>query len=127
MYVTDTSAFVWFLTSDKRLGKSALRIFRMADYGKELIVIPSIVLMEMLYLCEHKGLKMALREIINMISRAENYMVFPLNLSVIMACMDVPLREIHDRIIVATAKILNSPLITNDKNIIKSKIVETVW
>jgi len=99
----------------------------MADYGKELIVIPSIVLMEMLYLCEHKGLKMALREIINMISRAENYMVFPLNLSVIMACMDVPLREIHDRIIVATAKILNSPLITNDKNIIKSKIVETVW
>jgi PIN domain nuclease of toxin-antitoxin system len=41
--------------------------------------------------------------------------------------MSLKLKEIHDRIIVASAKILNTKLITKDKEIKKSRIVETVW
>jgi PIN domain nuclease of toxin-antitoxin system len=37
------------------------------------------------------------------------------------------LKELHDRIIVATAKILNAKLITKDRQIRDSGIVEIVW
>ena len=35
--------------------------------------------------------------------------------------------DLHDQIIVATAKFLNAILITKDKKIRDSNIVETVW
>jgi PIN domain nuclease of toxin-antitoxin system len=40
---------------------------------------------------------------------------------------EIELKELHDRIIVATAKILNAKLITKDRRIRESEIVETVW
>lgn len=33
----------------------------------------------------------------------------------------------HDKIIIATAKILNAKLITKDEKIIESGYVETIW
>lgn len=33
----------------------------------------------------------------------------------------------HDRIIVATAEIHNATVITKDKKIVESKIVDTIW
>lgn len=56
MYVTDTHSFLWFLTRDKRLSSKAREIFRLCDQGAEIIVIPSIVLLECLYVCEKRRL-----------------------------------------------------------------------
>jgi PIN domain nuclease of toxin-antitoxin system len=54
--------------------------------------------------------------------------VYPLDEEVILTCRDVKeITEPHDRIIVATAKLLNARLITKDEKIRNSKIVETVW
>jgi predicted nucleic acid-binding protein len=44
MYVADTHSFLWFLTKDERLGSKAKEIFRLCDQGREIIVIPAIVL-----------------------------------------------------------------------------------
>jgi PIN domain nuclease of toxin-antitoxin system len=41
--------------------------------------------------------------------------------------MNVKLADPHERIIVATAKLLNARLITKDEKIRNSKIVETIW
>jgi len=46
MYITDTHGFVWYLTDDPRLGKRAKRIFEACDNNQEVIVIPTIVLIE---------------------------------------------------------------------------------
>lgn len=35
--------------------------------------------------------------------------------------------DIHDQIIIATTKLLNAKLITKDKQIKESKLVEVVW
>jgi len=57
-----------------------------------------------------------------------NYLVYPLDEEVILSCQDVKeVTEPHDRIIVATAKLLNARLITKDEKIRNSKIVETIW
>jgi predicted nuclease of predicted toxin-antitoxin system len=41
---------------------------------------------------------------------------------------DVPnIYELHDKIIVATAKLLDAKVITKDVDIQNSKLVETIW
>jgi hypothetical protein len=51
-YVTDTHALCWHLTGDPKLSAKAKKIFQEADSGVHQILIPSIVLIEMVYLAE---------------------------------------------------------------------------
>jgi predicted nuclease of predicted toxin-antitoxin system len=39
----------------------------------------------------------------------------------------INIKELHDKIIVSTAKFLNATLITKDKEIRDSNIVKTIW
>ncbi|MGD0712538.1 MAG: PIN domain-containing protein [Bacteroidales bacterium] len=128
MYVTDAHGFLWFLSKDKKLGKNALEIFRACDKGKEIVVVPSIVLLECMYVCEKKRIEFEFQEIMQKIQGTFNYPVYPLDEEVILECQSIrQIAEVHDRIIVATAKLLNAKLITRDANITDSKIVETIW
>ena len=128
MYVTDAHAFLWFLSEDERLGKRALEIFRACDKGKEIIVIPSIVLLECMYVCEKKRIGIEFREIIQKIQGTLNYPIYPLDEEIVLECQDVSeIAEAHDRIIVATTKLLNAKLITKDVSITNSNIVKTLW
>jgi PIN domain nuclease of toxin-antitoxin system len=128
MYVTDAHGFLWFLSKDKKLGKNALEIFRACDKGKEIVVVPSIVLLECMYVCEKKRIEFEFQEIMQKIQGTFNYPVYPLDEEIILECQSIrQIAEVHDRIIVATAKLLNAKLITRDTNITDSKIVETIW
>jgi PIN domain nuclease of toxin-antitoxin system len=128
MHVTDAHGFLWFLSKDEKLGKKALEIFRACDKGKEIVVVPSIVLLECMYVCEKKRIEFEFREIMQKIHGTFNYPVYPLDEEVILECQSIrQIAEVHDRIIVATAKLLNAKLITRDANIMDSKIVETIW
>ena len=128
MYVTDAHGFLWFLSKDERLGKRALEIFRACDKGKEIIVIPSIVLLECMYVCEKKRIGIEFREIIQKIQGTLNYPIYPLDEEIVLECQNVgEIAEAHDRIIVATTKLLNAKLITKDVSITNSNIVETLW
>jgi PIN domain nuclease of toxin-antitoxin system len=81
-----------------------------------------IVLFECLYVCEKKRVDLEFRQIIEKIEGTLNYLVYPLDEEVILACQDVEeVSEPHDRIIVATTKLLNAKLITKDESIRNSK------
>lgn len=56
-----------------------------------------------------------------------NYQIYPLDEKVVFECKDVKLPDPNDRIIVATAKLLNAKLVARDKKIADSKLIETVW
>lgn len=128
MYVTDTHAFLWFLEHDKKLGKNALAIFQACDEGKEIIAIPSIVLLECMFVYEKKRIEAEFQEITRKLERSLNYQVYPLDEDIVSQCQNLsPIVEMHDRIITATAKLLNASLITKDENIVKSKMITTVW
>ena len=128
MYVTDAHSFLWFLSKDDRLSKNALEIFRSCDKGKEIVIIPSIVLLECLYVCERKRINFEFREILLKIQRTFNYPIYPLDEEVVLECQGISkITDPHDRIIVATARLLDAKLITKDSDIVNSKIVETVW
>lgn len=128
MYVTDTHGFVWFLARDGRLGKGAMEVFLKADAGEAQVVVPSIVLMETLYICEKHRVELKFREVLDKVRGALNYPVYPLDLKAVAECQELPKSlSLHDRVIVATAKLLNAKVLTKDGEIINSGLVETIW
>lgn len=128
IYVTDTHSLVWFLANDSKLGKDALSAFRSADEGKSLIVIPAIVIAEVLYIAEKRGASAQLSALLKKLEESANYVVYNLNLSILIETQRLKkLKDMHDRIIVATANIVSAKLITRDSEIRTSGYVETVW
>src|SRR3989338_6806001 len=103
-YVADTHSLIWYLSEDKRLGSNALQIFMMADKGEETIIIPTIVLAELIYICERKKAEVKIKAVFDMIKNSLNYLPYPLNVPVLEKSMVLKdFRDMHDRIIVATA------------------------
>ena len=84
--------------------------------------------MEILYLSEVGRIDVSLNELISMVSLSRNYAIVPVDADVVLAAVgidDVP--ELHDRIIVATAKHLDVPILTGDRVIVGSSHVRSVW
>jgi PIN domain nuclease of toxin-antitoxin system len=51
-YVADTHAIVWHISNDRRLSNTAKTVFDLADSGLNQIMVPSIILVEIVYLIE---------------------------------------------------------------------------
>lgn len=126
-YVTDTMGLV--LRIEKRkLSSTARNIFDAAEAGTAAIYVPGMVFAEMLYLSEKRRIGLSLQDIADFLKRFPNYKEFPTSFAVIQstaAIDDIP--ELHDRLIAATARLLNVPLITNDPIIQASTFLHTVW
>jgi len=62
---------------------------------------------------------------------SSNFTPISLNLEIVKMLPEIKLPELHDRIIVATAKVLGAKLITKDKDIdkdiVESRLAETIW
>lgn len=128
MYVADAHAFIWFLTEDEKLGENAKKLFLSADKGDISIVIPSIVLLETLHVCEKHKAELMFEDVMQKIQNSLNYPVYPLDMRVVEECQNLKeFHELHDRVIVATAKLLNAKVITKDDEIKNSGIVGVVW
>jgi len=128
-YVTDTHPFLWDLVGDtRRLGPAARVAFDQAEAGRAVIIIPAIVLAESLHVSEKGRMKFKFERVLDMIESALNYRIYPLDLPGIRKASDLKgVSEIHDRIIVATAKHLELELITDDEEVRTSGQVQIVW
>lgn len=126
-YVTDTMALVKFLNGKKVINDTIDSIFHKADEGKNIIIIPSVVIFEIGYLFEKQRISISLknmRDILFSINYVEEY----LSIHIIESAFEITdIPELHDRLIAGTSRYLNLPLITNDPVILKSKFVECVF
>lgn len=127
-YVTDTHSLLWYLSEDARLSKKAKSIFDETEAGKTRIIIPIIVLAECMYVMEKERVQMKFRDMISRIENSRNYVIVPADLSIIKIAESLnSLPELHDRMIVATARLLNAELITRDAAIKNSGYVRIIW
>jgi PIN domain nuclease of toxin-antitoxin system len=127
-YLADTVAIVRHLRSHPALGQEAAQILRDADAGLNRVYLSAITLMEILYLSEAGRIDVSLTELISTVSMSRNYVIVPVDSDILLAAVgidDVP--ELHDRIIVATAKYLDIPILTGDQVIVKSRHIQTCW
>ena len=123
-YVADTQALVKFMTGQQVINQKTHYIFLSADRGKCVIIIPAVVLMEVLYLGEKNRIPVNLIHT-EALMKSQNYQVEPLTFEIIKTASEIDdIPELHDRLIAATARYLNLPIITNDPVIIASRGVE---
>lgn len=127
-YLADTVAIVRHLRGHPALGPQAAQILQDADVGRHHVYLSAITLMEVLHLSEAKKANVRLDELIGRVSGSVNYEIVPVNADVVLAAAEVDdVPELHDHIIVGTAKWLGVPLLTGDEIIRKSSHVRTIW
>ena len=125
--VVDTHALVWFLAEDPRLtarAKSALD----SALSDGLLIVPSIVLAEMMYIAEKGRVPIPFKEVVRRLEPNKRIDIAPLDLETLKIASEIRANlEIHDRVIVATAIFYNARLITKDEAIERSRLVSVVW
>jgi predicted nucleic acid-binding protein len=128
LYVADTHSLIWYFTRSEKLGQKALQVFRDSILGEDIIIIPTIVLAEVIDIAEKKRISIDYEELIDKIEENSSFEIYPLDVNVLRILRGIPdIYELHDRIIVATAKLLKAKVITKDVDIQNSNIVETIW
>ena len=123
-YVTDTQALVKFMMGKKVINQKSHQAFLSADRGESTIIIPVVVLMEVLYLFEKNRIDIGLLQIEDLL-QSRNYQCEPLTLEILKTASEITdIPELHDRLIAATAKYLDIPIITNDPLIKQSEFIQ---
>lgn len=127
-YLADTVAIVRHLCGHSGLGPQAARILQEADAGVHRVFVSAITLTKVLYLSEARRVPVRLDELVEFVAGSANYEVVPVNADVVLASAEVDdVPELHDRILVGTAKWLGVPILTGDRVIRASRHIETIW
>jgi PIN domain nuclease of toxin-antitoxin system len=127
-FVTDTHALLWWFTDSPRISSKASEIFQKCERGENVVFIPSIVIAESLSIFDKKRISFNFKNLFKKIHTSENFVLIALDYPILqqmVALKEVP--ELHDKIIVSTAKYLKLPIITKDKTLQKLPSVKTIW
>ncbi len=130
-YVTDTQCLIWYMAKDRHLPRVAQGVFQKAKEGSVQILVPSIVLVEAIFLAQRRRVPEAILAELMTLSEEPNasIRVVPLDMAVVHVVGDfgpAAIPEMPDRIIAATARALDVPLLTTDPIIAESKLVKVV-
>lgn len=132
VYVLDTHALIWHLQNSPRLSPTVRSILTQVDGGEAVAVVPTIVLVEMVYLAEKGRIDQDLLELAigRLGEESENYQIAPLDYAVVVGLRRIPrsvVADMPDRIIAATALALGLPLFSTDSAIAGLNEIEVVW
>lgn len=106
--VTDTHGLIWYLEDSPFLGVQASRLFDASERGESIIFVPTICLVEMLYLSEKGRIPSTLCVLFEDVLRsgACNLVVVDLTPAIVHKMVEVPrasVPDMPDRIIASTA------------------------
>ena len=130
-YVVDTHALIWFLEGNLRLGTNAKTI--LSDSASQLI-LPAIALAEAVWIVDRNRTSISsVTNLLDAINADPRIVIYPVDKAVIEQSISLSaIAEMHDRLIVATAIVLQSredkiALLTCDRNITASELVTIIW
>ncbi len=127
-FVTDTHALLWWFIDSPKISPKAVGVFEKCEAGNNIIFIPSIVLAEALTIFEKKRIPFDFGKLLKRIDDSQNFVIVPLDYAILRKMLDLKdIPELHDKIIVSTARFLNAPLITKDKVIQNLFPIRTIW
>ncbi len=127
-FVADTHALIWWFIESQKLSLKVSEIFEKCESGDNLIFIPSIVITESLSIFDKKRVTFNFRSLFRKIHTSDNFIIIPLDVNVLQKMIDLKeIPELHDKIIVATAKQLKVPILTKDKILQKFPGIKSIW
>ncbi|MBC6452401.1 MAG: type II toxin-antitoxin system VapC family toxin [Hormoscilla sp. SP5CHS1] len=124
--VTDTHALIWYLEDSSRLGDVANQTFAACERGEIVIYVPTICLVEIVYLQEKNRIPADLKVRLN---AGLQLVIADLTAEIVEVMATIPrsiVPDMPDRIIAATATHLGLPLISRDRRI-QLSAVNTIW
>ena len=129
-HVIDTLALVRYLEND--LPPAADKVFKSAEQNQCKLLIPDIVMGEFVYLSMKGRLKTSdpkafMMEVLISLEASRYFSIVGMDTVAWEEFLELDLPELHDRIIGSVALSNEAAIITNDKEIRKSKALETVW
>jgi len=123
----DAHSLIWFLDADLKykLSDSALKAIRKAQ-EESVVFIPIIAIMEIVYLIERGRINTSFDNFMSAIEINSNFQIVPLNTELLKIAISLQGLEIHDRLILATAIMTDSILVSKDMTI-RAKGVNVIW
>ena len=103
-YLLDTVAVIRFFSSSGKIGNKARMILNNCIKSSAHFNISVISLMEILYLSEKMRIKLSLSKTIDIISNSSLYSIVNLSPEILIIAENIDFYELHDRMILATAK-----------------------
>ncbi len=128
-YLLDTVALVRHFSGRGKIGRKAAHILdSIGDMENEdEIVISVISLMEVMYLAEKNRIDINLTETLEIIESSSKYTIANLNPDILRVAETTPFYELHDRLILATAKWLGIRIVSSDGKFDRVAGIEVVW
>jgi predicted nucleic acid-binding protein len=126
-YLLDTVALVRHFTGKGKIGNKAAYILDTVDENEHDFVISVISLMEVMYLAEKNRIEISLSETFNLINSSSRYTVANLNPEILKVAEFIDFYELHDRLILATAKWIGIRIISSDSKFDGIEGIKVVW
>ena len=127
-FVSDTHALLWWFTDSPRISSKVSEIFERCEKGENIIFIPTIVIAESLSIFEKKRISFNFKNLFKKIDTSDNFVLIALDYHILRKMVALKeITELHDKIIVSTAKYLKVPLITKDKTLQNFHSIKTIW
>ena len=115
-YLLDTVALIRHFTGEGKIGAAASRILDGVEETDTILVVSAVSLMEVLYLAEKHRISIDLAATLRIMGASSQYMVVDLNAEILTVAESVAFPELHDRLILASAKWLGIPIISSDRD-----------
>ena len=126
-YVLDTHTLIWYFIGSKRLQRSAKQAIEECGRRGGLLLVPTIVLAEALDIAEKQRVTFDFAEMYRLIRAESTFEIIGFSPEIFSEVVKIKrVKEMHDRIIVATARFYRAGIITKDKIIRESGEVETL-
>jgi len=126
-YLADTVTIIRHFSKTGAIGKEARNLLAAAEKGKHRVHLSVLTLVEIMYLSQKNRIAIDLAETIRIINASENYCIINLSPDIVNVASSIEFYELFDRLIIATARFLEVPLLTCDKKIRESQVIEVIW
>ena len=126
-YLADTVTIIRHFSRTGVIGRAARQALAGAERGKDRVFLSVLSLVEIMYLAQKKRIPIDLTETIGIINESENYHMINLTTDIVAVAERISFPELFDRLIIATACVLNVPLLTPDREISDSGLLPVVW
>ncbi|MEK7542652.1 MAG: PIN domain-containing protein [Patescibacteria group bacterium] len=125
-YVVDTHSLVWYFTKDKRLSNRVKSILQESEDGRNELIIPTIVLLEAVDICEKKKISFDIDKLFSFIEAKDNFQISDVDFPLVKELVRIGRGlDLHDRIILATGKLFNGIILTRDSKL--KKFTKVIW
>lgn len=127
-YLLDTVTLIRHFSEQGKIGNQAALILDNIEDNKDIKLSISVIsLMEVMYLAEKKRISIDLQQTLDLINASNCYNIVNLTPEILRTAEMISFYELHDRLILATTKWLDIPIVSSDSLFPQVPDITVIW